>query len=484
MLASITEAHAKDVTIRAPSDESERVVPPTPVPEGQIVPVAEEDIDEGTDDMTVPEPAEERTIGDEFQLFKQLMEDRVYDEADTVAKKVVEIAIRTSGPQSNEYAKALTNLAIVQHHTEQYEAAQQNFEAAIEIIEDNEDRLNAQLVNPLKGLGAAQLEGGRPDLARETFGRAMHVTHVNEGPHNLDQIEILESIAETDLRMGDFDGARDMHDSIYALQLRKHSKDQMGLVEPLMRRAAWQHRAGFIYDERATYRRVIRIIEVNVDKDDVQLVTPLIMLGRSFFYIDQSGVDNYQDTRMSTGEVYFRRAGRIAEDNPESDWQTLTKAKLALADYYMYENNSQRARQVYSDVWTLLSEDEDRLDARRKQLEGIVSLRGQNLPQYIDPEDANDDDTLTDDPLLRGNVTVAYEISARGRVNNLKLIEAQPPEFTDMQRTVQREMRQRLYRPRYQDAEAVVSPDQVFEHTYYYRQSDLERVRAAAAAEE
>ena len=114
------------------------------------------------------------------------MSERVYDEADTVAKRVVELAIKEKGAQSNEFAKALTNLAIVQHHTRQYEAAQQNFETAIEIIEDNEDRLNAQLVNPLKGLGASQLESGRPDLAKQTFGRAVHVTHVNEGPHNLD----------------------------------------------------------------------------------------------------------------------------------------------------------------------------------------------------------------------------------------------------------------------------------------------------------
>ncbi len=46
----------------------------------------------------------------------------------------------------------------MQHSTEQYDASQQNFESAIEIIEDNEDQLNDQLVNPLRGLGASQLE--------------------------------------------------------------------------------------------------------------------------------------------------------------------------------------------------------------------------------------------------------------------------------------------------------------------------------------
>ena len=483
VLAAVTQLHAAEVTIRAPSDEPELEVPPAPPQEDQIVPVADQDAAEDNVDMSVPEPTQEEALGNQFQLFKQLMQDRVYDEADTVAKRVVEIAIRTNGPESNEYAKALTNLAIVQHHTEQYEAAQQNFEAAIEIIEDNEDRLHAQLVNPLRGLGAAQLEAGRPDLAKHSYERAVHVTHVNEGPHNLDQIEILESVAETNLRMGDIDAAREVQDSIYALQLRKHSANQMDLVAPLLRRAAWQHRSGFIFDERATYRRVVRIIEVNVGKDDPRLVKPLILLGRSFFYADRSGVESLQDTRMTTGEIYFRRAVRIAEESPDSDWQILTQAKLALGDYYMYENSSQRARQVYGDVWELLSEEEERLDVRREQLEGITSLRAQPLPDYIDPDDANDDNTLTDDPLLRGRIMVEYKISERGRVADLKLVEAEPADFTDMQRMVQREVRQRLYRPRYHDAEAVASPDQFLEHTFYYRQSDLDRVRAAAAAE-
>ncbi|MDH3806967.1 MAG: tetratricopeptide repeat protein, partial [Gammaproteobacteria bacterium] len=197
---SAANVHALDVKLNTPPARSEQDIAEEYVELGQVVPVAEEGVDEGAEDYSVPEPGDADALAREFELFKQLLQDGVLDEADTVAKRVVELAIRSRGPQSNEYAKALTNLAIVQHRTEQYDAAQQNFQAAIDIIEDNEDRLNAQLINPLKGLGAAQLESGRPDLAATTFRRAVHVTHVNEGPHNLDQLELLESIAETWLR--------------------------------------------------------------------------------------------------------------------------------------------------------------------------------------------------------------------------------------------------------------------------------------------
>lgn len=489
LFAAVT-LNAQEAPPTTPEEQIEQDAAPEFVQESQIVPVAEEDIDEGVEDAavaTVPASSEIETLASEFALFKELMSNRVFDEADTVAKRVVELAIRIKGPQSNEFAKALTNLAIVQHQTEQYDAAQQNFQDAIEIIEDNEDRLNAQLVNPLRGLGAAQLESGRPDLAAATFGRAVHVTHVNEGPHNLDQVELLESLAETNVRMGELDAAKDVQDQIYALNIRHYKMDTLEIVPTLMRRAAWQHQAGLVYDERTTYRRAIRIIEDFEDKQSLKLVEPLIRLGRSFFFPDMSGDPSFYDDRMTTGEVYFRRAARIAAENPDSTWQIITQASLALGDYYMYSNNAQRARQVYSDVWELLSEDETRLDVRREQLESVVPLQQQGLPQYVDSSDASgsleSSGLPSDDPLLRGTITMTYEISERGRAKDVKLIEAEPAEFTELLRYVQREMRQRLYRPRFENGEVVVTPDQILAHTFFYRQSDLDAARAEADEE-
>ena len=451
---------------------------------GQIVPVAEEGIDTGADfvdDYAIPEPTDDDLLTREFGLYVQLMQDRVFDEADSTAKRVVELAMRLKGPQSDESAKALTNLAIVQHQTEQYDAAAQNFQSAIEIIEEIEDRLHAQLVNPLRGLGASQLESGRADLAISTFQRAVHVTHVNEGPHNFDQVDLLESLAETNLRIGDFDAAKAAQDIIYALNIREYDLDTLELIPALMRRALWQHRAGFIYDERTTYRRIVRIIESNSSKSDLRLVKPLIMLGKSYFFVDSSGSDTIGDTRLSSGEIYFRRAVRIAAESPEPDWQIIAQATLALADFYMYENNPQRALQVYGTTWNLLSEDETRLDVRREQLESIVPIIEQRMPRYVDSSDA-EEDAEVDDTLLQGKVAVTYKVSVRGRVSELKMITAEPPEFTTMQRYVQREMRRRVFRPLFKNGDPVESADQVLVHNFFYRQADLDAIKTAAIA--
>ena len=69
----------------------------------------------------------------------------------------------------------------------------------------------------------------------------------------------------------------------------------------------------------------------------------------------------------------------------------------------------------------------------------------------------------------------------RGRVIEIEPVEVVPEVFTDMEKLVHREIRGRLYRPRFEDAEPVKSSNQVFTHLFYYKQSDLDERREAEA---
>ena len=411
-----------------------------------------------------------------FERFKELKAAGSLDEAENLAKRMVELSIRISGPTSSDTAKALNNLAVVQHETGDSEAAQQNFNAAIEIIEDNEDQLSSRLINPLRGLGASQLQIGRPDLASRTYRRAIHISHVNEGPHNLDQIEILEALAETNLRLGESEDAKNNHDMIYALNLRHFSGNAINMVPALLRRAAWQRRTGYILDERATYRRVIRIVESVNGKDDITLIGPLMKLGESYFFVDTSESQTFQAATAATGEMYFKRAVRIAEEHPASDWDVLAKSKLALGDYYNFRSDQGRARKNYRDTWEILSEGDMQLAVRHKILEVLTPLNDDPIPRYVG-EASRSDRQLEDNSLREGRVIVSYNVNTRGRVFDLKIVEATPPEFDDIRRFVQREMRARIYRPRYEDAEPVESMNQALTHTFFYRQDELDRIR-------
>lgn len=449
----------------------------------QTVPVAEDDAAaEATAQPGPPrrrKPDLRRELLDEFDNYKRLMSEGIYDEADTVAKRVVTLSIQLTGPRSSETAKALTNLGIVQHRNKQFDAAQQNFAAAIDILEEREDRLNRRLINPLKGLGAAQLEGGRPDLAKQTFTRAVHITHVNEGPHNMDQIDILESLAETNVRLGSIEEARAMHDKIYQLHRRRYEDDQLALIPSLMRRAEWQHRAGYIADEQATYRRAIRIIETNSGKEDVRLIEPLTKLGESYFYTDLHGEQGLHHS-PSTGEIYFKRALRIAESSPKSDWATEINSRLSLGDYYMMQGNLTRARKLYGQIWESLQGDEAKLLFRDEIFGKAVPLNDRPIPEFASEAGPSPLGRPSEE-FLQGSVTLSFSVTNRGRVIDVEPVEVVPGEFTDMEKLVHREIRSRLYRPRFEDAEPVKTTNQVFTHLFYYKLSDLEERREEAA---
>ena len=240
-----------------------------------------------------------------------------------------------------------------------------------------------------------------------------------------------------------------------------------------MRRGDWQHRAGYYNDERATYRRAIRIIEAQLGKDHPSLLPPLQKLGKSFYFIDLTDSGRYRSGVVPTGEIYFKRAVRIAESVPDLPWSEMVDTQLALADYYIYADAHNRARAIYTETWALLSADEERLQARATMLEQPRVLVQRPLPSYVSSSAASN---TKGEKLLTGTIRVDYTVSPRGRVRNLRT-EAIPPEFTDMQRMVHREMRSRVFRPMMTNTELQTSGNLVFEHTFFYRQSDLDKLR-------
>lgn len=434
--------------------------------------------------VLVPGEISDPELIEAFVNLADLVREGPLDQADIAAKRLVELAFAAKGGQSLEVAKALTGLAIVQQQSQQFAAAEVNYRSAIEIIEDAEDRLNGRLLNPLKGLAITQMESGRPDLAATTFTRAIHITHVNEGPHNPEQLELLQDLAEIHLRLGDLEAASDAQDTIHSIMVRIYDPESLEVIPTLLRRADWQHSAGMINAERATYHKVVNIVEKNLTNDDIAIVDPLVRLGKSYFYVDTSGQATLLRPELETAEIHLRRALRIATNNDAAHWRDVSNAALALGDFYMFDSNPRHAKQIYRDVWDILSEPDDsaqRLQYRKEKLESLTLLREQSLPTFVLGFERS---SFADkeDPVLQGKISYRFTVSKKGRAADLTRIEATPEEFIEMRSAVADEIYRRIYRPPLVDGEPVMTPDQVVVHNFYYRQSDLTKAREAAAA--
>lgn len=432
--------------------------------------------EDGEEDWIEPLPKRESET-DELRrlygLYVESLEDSAYLEADTLAKRIVELSIKMNGIDSHDSVRAITNLAIAQHHNRDFESAQRNFIASIDIIERIDDRLSEALINPLRGLAATQVATGRPDLAKLTFQRAVHVSHVNDGPHNRDQIATLEAMSELYISMGDYDDAIDIQENVYGIQARNIDPTSLEMLPALEKQANWQHRLQMYQRERVSWRRVIHIIEKNYGKEDLRLIPPLTNLGKSYLFVTPAEFEFQPEASAGSGETYLRRANRIAEVNPDSNWEMHEETQLALGDYYILSGRPNRAAKIYRNAWNQLSEEEDlQRRYRRDNLENINVLQKIYLPKYYN-SDRKDNEPRNPENYLSGSVSFTYSVMATGRITGIKHLETQPAQIVDIRDIVGRKLRHLIYRPRIDSGTLVGRRDVVYTHEFFYRLSDL-----------
>ena len=420
-----------------------------------------------------------------FDLFREALENKDYLEADTLAKRVVELSIKVYGLDSHDSAKAITNLGIAQHNNGDFESAIRNFISSIEIIERIDDNLSPDLINPLQGLAASQAAVGRPDLARMSYQRAVHVSHVNEGPHNPDQVKILDSLAELHLSQGDIEEALDIQEHIYSSQSRKIDPESLDIIPALEKRAQWQHRLQRYSRERITWRHIINIIEDHYGKSSLELIDPLTKLGKSYLYVNPVEYDYGPVVSVGSGETYLRRSLKIAETHPDSNWVQVKNSMLSLVDFYLLSGRPNRASNTLVDTWAFLSEGDDpeRLQARQDDLEQPTLLQRVYPPRYYNTL-REDDGAPAPDNFETGTISFKYAVSATGSVSGIVHLETQPREITDFHEVVGRSMRRMKYRPRMEDGRIVFTRDMIFTHDFFYRPSDIPDPVAEPAAPE
>jgi hypothetical protein len=169
-----------------------------------------------------------------FSLYMDARSAGMMEEADILAKQIVERSILSFGRNSKDTARALTSLATLQTSNNENIAAIQNFAAAIDIVETMDGRLSMDLLAPLKAMGAAQLQAGNSDHARDAWIRAVHISHVNLGPHNLEQIETLQAIANLYFSVEKGKEGRNILRQIKYLQYRYSAPERQEIVPAMI----------------------------------------------------------------------------------------------------------------------------------------------------------------------------------------------------------------------------------------------------------
>jgi tetratricopeptide (TPR) repeat protein len=323
---------------------------------------------------------------------------------------------------------------------------------------------------PLRGLALAYLDLDLPSVAQETFNRAQHVSNVNYGPHSLDQLPILNSKMAAYFDQQDAESALDVLDRIHLLYTRKYPKNSEELLPMYYQRAAIYDKLKMYRDSRYAWRHILAIKQRTHAKNDPALIEPHLRIAE----IGIRGLqkDSFRAVTTSSAEKHLKRALWIAENNPEESWEVKKDCFLVLADFYTLFGMRGRASRYYSAAWELMSSDENYWAARARDFGNPVPLARVAPYPYARFEYSSDRDNIDPEEYLEGEMLVAFTINERGRTENRRVIDADPADFSLMERRVLNSVEDFIYRPRHVDGEPAATPDQQYHVKYFYLPAD------------
>lgn len=411
-----------------------------------------------------PDPGELRSLVD---YYDEALERRQYREAETAAKQRIEYLLG-SGEVPVLLADALADLAFAQRLDEQYEAAMLNYSASVSLLEQRESMLSESLIEPLRGLGDTYLASGQAGRALPVYERALHVNHVNRGPHNLDQVDLLDAMVRAEVAAGRDDAALGVIERMSALHTRRFGAGSEEMLPVLGRRAGLLNELGRHQDERLVYLDIVRIIEDHRGPFDVSLMEPYTAIGRTYLH-EVGRVVFRSEPTGATAETFLRKAVEVAQNNPDAGSLMLAGALIQLADYYTVVNAQDKAKQNYRTAWTILSKDDvGHREQRRRELETVLPLIRPELDRYANFGYRSGVEESDRADHIEGYMVARFTVNERGRVTDIEIVEEDPPEFAAMRTRIQRTLKESVFRPRYANGEPASAEGQLFRHDFLY----------------
>ncbi len=353
-----------------------------------------------------------------------------------------------------------------------------NFEQAIAQLEEDQGPYNPQLIQQLQGLGLSYQSQGQHQQAVDIFKRAIHISRVNEGLYSFNQVPMLERLIESHVARGNWKQANDRHHYMYWLYQRNYGEADPRMLPAINKLSNWHLNAynlkvgtglhHHLINAHTLYSMAVEIIGNHFGQDDQRLIEPLQGLTTSNYYLaTYPSQDSYQSDLINnpnkraqrqleqyiyngyySGKNAMARIIDIHSNNPNSTPLTLAKAKTELADWYLLFNKKHTAMQGYREAYKLLAGS----DNSEKNLESLFG-HPRSLPSLPDYHHISAKSPVKKD----GYILARFDISARGRANNIEILESKPEKAVHSRIKVKRLLRSTRFRPRFAAGEPVAT---------------------------
>lgn len=400
------------------------------------------------------------------------------------AREIVGLTVAACGPEDINVSRAINNLALLQVANGDFESAIENFQLVIAARESKrESMVTASLLNPLMGLAEALVTVEAAQAAIEIYERAIHITHVNDGPGNVEQVPIIDALAAVYEGMGSRGEADRLANLRFRLLERYYEPTSDQYFDALEQRAKWADR--YDNDSQATYayNRLIERMGERYGEDSPLLIEPLmafatVSIGRRTGRYARTEQGLLQEARRA-----IKRAESIARDNADSDPTVLPRMLILKGDWMQYIGSRRRARDLYAEAWTLLSTTPELVTLRNELLGMPLPIYKGEIYDIYDRPDTQDVD-LRNYP-EQGFVDLTYRIDEMGKPSAVEVTNSEPAGLMDEYVTTR--LQSYIYRPQFRDGEPVAYDRVIsFRHEFRYNRgiltpSERERIRRSAA---
>ena len=420
------------------------------------------------------------TLGapDAFSAFRSHFDAGRYAAAVPYAQRVLEVAEREAPTSDAEEVQvALMNLAMTQYLAADHTAAETSYLRAIALVEGSGRPLHARLARAYAGLASSYHDTDRHELAVSNFEQAVALTRRHEGVLTDQQLPLLEKYVDSLTELGRLEDALRGQRYILRVAARKHGENSVEFAPTLEKIGRWYARVGAYEQARRLLKRSIDLVETLDGPMSPRLLGPLATLAacdrkqlldptqhpspdsdtdRAPLFGDPGAVaPSYSPAMLvSEAEKALARAVAIAEARPDASPSQVADVRTQLGDWYQGRGQPERALPNYQAAWVAAAR------VPQVQVHGRTlheALFGQPvLLQVVRPDGWNRYSGRPPEQVEIRNVQLEFTVSARGRVETVKVIDdtGDPRRADKTAYTVEQTAR---YRPRMAGGEPVAT---------------------------
>jgi tetratricopeptide (TPR) repeat protein len=353
------------------------------------------------------------------------------------------------------YPADLAALARIESELGQHDKAEDDYLAAIDMVEAAEGEFSMSLVDAYRGLGRAYIKAARYPEAITALESAQHVSQRNLGLFNVEQAPLIDDITTAYLGIGNTVEARKMQLERLDNAIRRFGATDSRVIPYRYQLADYYQRSRLTVSAREQYEEVLKAQETQLGATSPGLLSPLRQLVR----IDLMNAQNGEDDART-------RLAAILDQNTDIDPLERGLSLATLGDWATVANDPVSARDYYNKAWAALSS--------KPNVDVAAFFAKPSMIDFIAPLTPVDHGARSR-PYSWAEIAFTFDVSADGRPFNVTVVGRESDDPTTIESRYTRRVREAHFRPRIVNGEPVATENVQFTHYFRYYVNDKNR---------